>query len=115
MTVLTTVRNAGNVTLDFEGANQSAVRILDGDRPEATLPFRGRLFPGQVRVIDSRWEDPPLFGEFDAEASIRTGARTVTERDGLWVIPWRQIAAVTLIVFAVVILAFGWRRRRWGW
>jgi hypothetical protein len=113
--ILTTVRNVGNVTLDFEGPNRGAVRILDGSEREATLPFPGRLFPGQVRVFDSHWEDPPLFGDFDAEASIRMGARAVSQRDGFWVIPWRQIVALTLIVLAVLVLALGWRRRRWGW
>jgi hypothetical protein len=115
VTIVTTVRNAGNVTLDFEGANRGAVRILDGDDTRTILPFRGRLFPGQVRVFDSRWEDPPLFGDFDAEASIKTGARNVSERGCFWVIPWRQILALLLIVAAVLVLAWGWRRRRWGY
>jgi len=112
--IATTVRNAGNTTLDFDDANRSAVRILNGEDPEQALPFRGRLFPGQVRVFDSRWEDPPLFGDFTAEAAVRTGAHTVSLREGFWVIPWRQIAALVLIVAAVLILALGWRRRRWG-
>jgi hypothetical protein len=113
--IVTTVRNAGNVTLDFEGTNRGAVRILDGEDPETVLPFRGRLFPGQERVFDNRWEDPPLFGDFDAEASIRTGARSVSDRAGFWVIPWRQLVALLLIVVAVLVLAWGWRRRRWGY
>jgi hypothetical protein len=113
--IVTTVKNAGNVTLDFEGANRGGVRILDGDDRREVLPFGGRLFPGQVRVFDSRWEDPPLFGDFDAEATIRTGARSVSERDGFWVIPWRQIVALLLLVAAVLVLAWGWRRRRWGY
>jgi hypothetical protein len=115
VTVVTTVRNAGNVTLDFEGANRAAVRILDGSETEATLPLQGRLFPGQVGAFDGRWEDPPLFGDFDAEASIRVGAVTVSLEETFWVIPWRELAALVLIVLAVLILALGWRRRRWGW
>jgi hypothetical protein len=113
--VETTVRNTGNATLDFEGPNRGSVRILDGGDAEQTLPFRGRLFPGQVRVFDSSWDDPPLLGDFDAEASIEVGGRPVQRREGFWVIPWRQIAALLLIVGAVLLLALGWRRRRWGW
>lgn len=114
VTIVTTVRNDGNVTLEFGGANRGTVRILDGSEHEAALPLSGRLFPGQVRVFESRWEDPPLFGDFDAEASIKVGAGTVRQSETFWVIPWRQLAALVLIVLAVLVLAIGWRRRRLG-
>jgi hypothetical protein len=115
ISVGTTVRNTGNVTLDFDHANPGQVTILDGSDRKATLPFAGSLFPGQTRVFDSRWEDPPLFGNFDAEAAVRTGGREARSKEGFWVIPWRQIGALVLIVAAVALLALGWRRRRWGY
>lgn len=115
VSVGTTVRNTGNVTLNFNHANPGQVRILDGSDRKATLPFSGSLFPGQTRVFNSRWEDPPLFGSFDAEAAVRTGTREAHSKKGFWVIPWRQIGALVLIVAAVVLLALGWRRRRWGY
>jgi hypothetical protein len=115
ISVAATVRNTGNVTLDFEHANPGQVKILDGSDREATLPFEGSLFPGQTRVFDSRWEDPPLFGSFDAEAAVKTGSREAQRKEGFWVIPWRQIGALVLIVAAVVLIALGWRRRRWGY
>jgi hypothetical protein len=115
VSIATTVRNSGNVTLDFDRADPGAVRILDGGDRRAILPFEGRLFPGQARVFESRWEDPPLFGSFDAEATVRAGGRPVGRREGFWVIPWRQIAAALLLIGAVLALAFGWRRRRWGY
>lgn len=111
----TTVRNTGNVTLDFDRGNPGAVRIFDGDERKAKLPFAGRLFPGQTRVLDVHWEDPPLFGSFDAEASVETGARDARRSEGFWALPWRQIGALTLIVAAVLIFARGWRWRRWGY
>lgn len=110
-----TVRNSGNVTLDFDRGNPGAVSILDGDDREARLPFAGRLFPGQTRVFDVRWEDPPLFGSFEAEATVETGVGDARRSEGFWAVPWRQIGALILIVAAVLIFARGWRRRRWGY
>lgn len=115
ISVGTTVRNSGNVTLDFDRADPGQVTILDGSDRKAALPFEGSLFPGQTRVFESRWEDPPLFGSFDAEAAIRTGSREARSKEGFLVIPWRQIGALVLIVAAVALLALGWRRRRWGY
>lgn len=110
-----TVRNTGNVTLDFDRGNPGAVAILDGDDREARLPFAGRLFPGQTRVFDVRWEDPPLFGSFEAEATVETGARDARRGEEFWAVPWRQIGALILVVAAALVFARGWRRRRWGY
>jgi hypothetical protein len=115
VSVSATVRNSGNVTLDFDRADPGAVRILDGDERKATLPFAGQLFPGQTRVFESSWEDPPPFGSFDAEATVETGARDASLRESFWVIPWRQTGALALLVLAILIFARGWRRRRWGY
>jgi hypothetical protein len=115
VSVSTTLRNSGNVTLDFDRANPGAVRILDGSDRKATLPFAGQLFPGQTRVFESSWEGPPLFGSFDAEATVETGARDASRSEGFWVVPWRQIGALVLLALAILIFARGWRRRRWGY
>jgi hypothetical protein len=115
ISIATTVRNAGNVTLDFDRANPGAVSVRDGGDRKARLPFEGRLYPGETRIFDRRWEDPPLFGSFDAEASVETGARDARRSAGFWVIPWRQIGALVLVALAVLIFALGWRRRRWGY
>ncbi|MBS1886682.1 MAG: hypothetical protein JSU06_05780 [Actinobacteria bacterium] len=115
--VRTTVRNTGNVTLDFEGANRGVVRIRDGSDTKATLPpFEGKLFPGQTREFLGEWAEPPLFGSFDAEAAIRTAKGKVTARTaGFTVLPWREAGALALVLIAAVLLYFGWRRRRYGY
>lgn len=114
--VTTAVRNSGNVTLNFDGANRGGVTIFDGDSRKARLePFTGKLFPGQTREFVSSWDDPPLFGSFDAEATIHTGPDSAHRRAGFLVIPWREVGALLLIVAAVAIFALGWRRRRWGY
>jgi hypothetical protein len=116
VSVATTVRNSGNVTLDFDRGNRAGVTIRDGDEVEATLPpWSGQLFPGQLREVVNRWEDPPLFGNFDARAAVRIGADEIKREVSFWVIPWRQIGALLLVIVAVVIFALGWRRRRWGY
>lgn len=111
----TTVRNTGNVTLDFDRADRGRVAIIDGDERKATLPFEGQLFPGQTRRFELSWESPPLFGEFEAVASVDAGADPVRESHGFWVIPWREVAALVLVVLAVLTVALGVRRRRWGY
>jgi hypothetical protein len=114
--VETTVRNTGNETLDFNGANHAGVRIRSGDDIKETLPaFEGKLFPGQTREFISEWDDPPLYGGFDAEASIRTGAEVTARRAGFTVLPWREAGAVLLVIVAIVLLYFGRRRRRYGY
>lgn len=115
--VETTVRNTGNVTLDFDGANRGGVRIRDGDGTKATLPpFAGKLFPGETRRFVSEWEDPPLYGSFDAEAGVRTGKGQVTARTaGFTVLPWRELGALMLVLIAAVLLYLGRRRRRYGY
>lgn len=114
--VRTTVRNTGNVTLDFEGANPGAVRIRDGSDTKATLPaFEGKLFPGQAREFESEWNDPPFYGGFDAEARIETDRGKETARAaGFTVLPWRELGAALLVVVAAVLLYLGRRRRRYG-
>jgi hypothetical protein len=109
------VRNTGNVTLDFDRATRGRVAVLDGGKAKASQPFEGLLFPGQTRSYDLAWDDPPLFGDFEAVASVDAGARPVHESEGFWVIPWRQIAALALAALAAVTLALGLRRRRWGY
>jgi hypothetical protein len=113
--VSATVENSGNLTLDFDHANRGGVKILDGDDRKAALPFEGKLFPGQTRVFASRWEDPPLLGHFEALASVRTTGEDAHRSARFWVIPWRQIGALLLLLVAVVLLALGIRRRRWGY
>lgn len=114
LTVSTTVRNTGNATLDFDRADPAALTIRDGSDRRARLPFSGQLFPGQTREFVSRWEDPPLFGHFSAEARVAAGAGSAHEEASFWVIPWRQVGALALVLAAAVLLYLGWRRRRYG-
>lgn len=110
-----TVRNTGNVTLEFDGANPGRVAIEDGGETKATLPFEGSLFPGQTRFFDLSWDDPPLFGNLEAVAMVDAGPQPARKVADLWVIPWREIAALVLVVLAVLTVALGIRRRRWGY
>lgn len=110
-----TVRNTGNLTLDFDRGDGGRVAIVDDDGRKATLPFRGLLFPGQTRFFDLAWEDPPLFGDFAAVASVDAGARPVRESSDFWVFPWREVGALLLVALAALTVALGVRRRRWGY
>jgi hypothetical protein len=113
--IAASVRNTGNVTLDFDRAHVGRLAIVDGGKPAAQLVFAGQLFPGQLRSFELSWDDPPLFGDFDAVAGVDAGARPARATAAFWVIPWRELAALALVVLAVLIVALGWRRRRWGY
>jgi hypothetical protein len=88
-----TVRNAGNVRLNFDRENPGALRVLGGGDVKAAQPFRGPLYPGQERAFRLTWTDPPLFGHFDQRGEVRTNRLRMISR-GFWVVPWRQAIAL---------------------
>lgn len=110
-----TVRNTGNLTLDFDRKDRGRVAVVDGDETKAAAPFEGVLFPGQTRSFELAWDSLPLFGDLEAVASVDAGAHSVRETEDFWVIPWREIGALLLVALAVLIVALGVRRRRWGY
>jgi hypothetical protein len=112
LTVSTTVRNTGNVRLDFSRANRGALAVLEGSRSVARLPFIGLLYPGQTRSFRLAVEDPPAIGRLKARATVRLASGTATRSAGLLVLPWRQAAALALVALAAVLAATQWRRRR---
>jgi hypothetical protein len=111
-----TVRNTGNLTLDFDRAGGGRIAVVDGDETKAATRFEGVLFPGQTRSFELAWDSPPLFGDLEAVASVEAGgADPVRETQGFWVVPWREIGALILVVLAALTVALGVRRRRWGY
>lgn len=110
-----TVLNTGNVTLDFDHSNRGRVAVVDGGETKAALHFVGVLFPGQTRSFELAWDDPPLLGDLEAVASVDGGGRPATDSKDFWVIPWREVGALILIGLAVLTVALGVRRRRWGY
>ena len=105
-----TVRNTGNVRLNFDRDNPGALRVLASGHVKAALPFRGPLYPGEERAFRLTWADPPPFGHFDWRAEVRAGRlRKVSQ--GFWVVPWRQAVALALVAIAAGLLITGRRRR----
>jgi hypothetical protein len=105
-----TVRNTGNVRLNFDRDNPGALRVLRSGHVKAALPFRGPLYPGEERAFRLTWADPPLFGHFDMRGEVRAN-RLLKLSQGFWVVPWRQAIALALIAFAAGLLIAGRRRR----
>ena len=112
ITAAVTVRNTGNVRLDFEGANRGALEVRDGDHARARLAFTGVLYPGEARDFRLSWPDPPVFGRFRLQASVRTPRGVVIAGTGFWIVPWRQALALLFVACAAVVLAAGRRRAR---
>ena len=77
-----TVRNTGNVRLDFDRDNPGALRVLASGHVKAALPFRGPLYPGEERAFRLTWADPPPFGHFDWRAEVRAGPSAGRSRRG---------------------------------
>jgi hypothetical protein len=114
VTVSASIRNTGNVRLDFDHRNKGSLAILGGSDRKANLKFGGLLYPDQSRAFDLSWDSPPLFGRFKASASVDTGRRVVSQSRSILVVPWRQLLALVLVGLAVVVLTIGLRRRRRG-
>jgi hypothetical protein len=112
VTIATTLRNTGNVRLDFNRANRAALTVLDGSRTAARLPFIGLLYPGQVRSFRLAWQDPPTFGHPKARVTVRLAGGTRAASAGFWVLPWRQAAALLLVALAAVLVFVQRGRRR---
>jgi hypothetical protein len=114
VSVVAEIRNSGNVRLDFDRAEKGSVAVLDGSEREASLPFTGTLYPGQRRPFELSWDQAPLFGSFDAEASVQVGNRRIEDSAPIFVVPWRQLGALILIALAAIVILVGRSRRRYG-
>jgi hypothetical protein len=112
VTGMVTVLNKGNVRLDFDGGDVGALAVLAGERPEASIPFSGVLYPGHSREYRLSWDDPPPIGRFRVKAVVRTARGIVSATDSFWILPWRQAVAGLLVVFAAVVFVGGRRRAR---
>jgi hypothetical protein len=113
VTLATTVRNTGNVRLDFNGANRGGLTVLGGSHTAAaSLPFIGLLYPDQVRSFRLAWQDPPTFGHPEARVTVRLASGTQKRSARFWVLPWRQAAALLLVALAGVVVFVQRDRRR---
>jgi hypothetical protein len=112
VTIATSVRNTGNVTLDFNGANRAGLTVLNGSHTAASLPFIGLLYPDQARSFRLAWQDPPSFGHPQARVTVRLARGTQARSARFWMLPWRQAAALLLVALAGVVVFIQRGRRR---
>lgn len=107
------VLNTGNVRLDFGNGDNGGVAIVGGDHTKAETSFDGPVFPGQRRRFTVVWNDTPFFGHFKAAARLALrGQRPLTAAHGFWILPWRQLGALLLLVAAVAVARGRPARRR---
>lgn len=112
VTVGATVRNTGNVVLDFDAANNGSISVVKGSDERARFDFEGLIYPAQSRYFELSWEEPPLVGIFDARVDLDVGEQVERASKSFVVIPWRQVGALLLIGLAAAVLVIGARRRR---
>jgi hypothetical protein len=106
------LRNTGNVRLDFDRRNPASLAFVDGEARAAGMRLRGQLFPGQVRDVELKLDDPPLAGPLTARAVVRTRRGEVSREADVLMLPWRQAGALGLVVLAALAVRGGRRRRR---
>ena len=108
-----TVRNTGNVRLDFDHANRGALAVQGHEQdPDGRLAFFGVLYPGEARTFRLVWEDPPVIGRFGVRAAVRLPGGETAIRRTVWIIPWRQALALALVALAAALVLGGRRARR---
>jgi len=112
VTVTASVKNTGNVRLDFDHRNKGSVAVLSGSDQKAATDFSGILYPGQSRTFELSWDNPPLFGHFTASASVDEGRHVASASKSIWFVPWRQLGALILVALAALVIALGVHRRR---
>lgn len=109
------LRNTGDVTFAASGA----VRITDGDGDEIAaitlLPDGRYVAPDEDAVLEAVWEDPPLFGRFEAEAVVeavvgeRTPVAFPSETISFWLVPWVGVIVTLGVLVALLWLFYLWR------
>jgi len=108
------VRNTGTTNLRFDGRNRGSLVFRQGDDVKARAVLRGILLPRQLRTVVLPWEDPPSAGPVTARAQLKTAKGVVTRSAEIWMVPWRQAAALALLALGLAVLLGGRRHRRRG-
>lgn len=106
------VRNTGTTNLRFDGRNRGSLVFRQGGDVKARLALRGVLLTRQTRTVVLPFQDPPALGRIRAEAQVRTSTGVVTRSAEIWMVPWREAAAVVLLSIGLALLLGGRRQRR---
>ena len=119
------VVNTGSVTFEVGGA----VTVTDwrGDRrADVSLEPSGVFVaPGEQVILIADWTDPPLFGRFDAVASVQAivGDREPVPFESgvltVWLVPWALVIGVLVVLLIIAGILYvkrdtitAWRDRR---
>jgi hypothetical protein len=115
------VANTGNVTFETMGS----VSIVEGDgEPIAEMtmePTTVFLAPGQNTELTAEWLDTPLFGKYEARATVtavvgsRSPVEFLSEPVTIWIIPWMEIITVLALIGLLIWFFVATRRPRRRW
>jgi len=119
------ITNTGDVTFTASGDLELTSWLGSATRTIAFTPEDLTLAPGETATVRAVWEDPPLFGRYDAVGTIVAvvGERQPVPFTGttvrVWLVPWALILTglAALVIVAMVIRALrprwtAWRVRR---
>ncbi|HEX3095958.1 MAG TPA: DUF916 domain-containing protein [Patescibacteria group bacterium] len=117
ITFQTRFKNTGNVHVKPRG--QVVISNMFGKKVGTALvnPNGNNVLPNSERVFDSNWDDKFAFGRYTATVELVYGesGQVVKEKTSFWVIPFKLVGGIAIIlIILVLILIFGVRRyNRW--
>lgn len=105
------VKNEGNVHVRPVGT----ITIADVfGHKVATIPVDGKnILPSAIRELNATYNEKSLFGRYTATVSLVYGSKqqTVTATTAFFVIPWKMLTIVLVIVLIIAGLLYVGRRR----
>lgn len=113
----TKFKNTGNVHVKPRGA--ITITNMFGKKVGTALvnPNANNVLPNSDRIFESTWEDKFAFGRYSASAELVFGdsGTVVKSTTSFWVIPFKLVGIIALILFILIFgLTFGIRRyNRW--
>lgn len=105
------VKNEGNVHIKPVGT----ITIADiFGRKVASIPVDSKnILPTAIRQLNATYKEKNLFGRYTATVSLVYGTKqqTVTATTAFFIIPWKLIAIILVIVLIIAFLMYKARRR----
>jgi hypothetical protein len=111
---LTRIKNAGNVHEKATGT--ITVKNLLGIKVGSAPLDEHFVIPGAVRRLHNSWstgkQKPFLLGRYTAQIDAKyDGGKTLTATATFWVVPWKQLAIILLILIVIFFIVFRGRKR----
>jgi len=105
------IKNTGSVHIKPKG--MIAITNIWGDKVADIPVDQKNVLPGAIRHMSAEWSDTPMIGKFTATVLSYYGQdnQQMTETTTFWIIPWKIILVITIIIAVAATLIYLGRRR----